>query len=163
MTFRELEAEVRIIARGLMAHGVKRGDRVSVWATNVPEWVILQFALAKIGAILVTVNTALRAQEIEYLLKQSETSTLLTIRGCRGVDYLDELRTIGAIGRSDAERAALLPNLARVILIGDDCPDDLVPYEHLRTAALENTDAVLRDAEAAVGLDEVINMQYTSG
>src|SRR5688572_33219607 len=114
MTFRELEAEVRIIARGLMAHGVKRGDRVSVWATNVPEWVVLQFALAKIGAILVTVNTALRAQEIEYLLRQSETSTLVTMRGFRGVDYLEELRAIGAIGRSGADRAKVLPSLKRV-------------------------------------------------
>ena len=58
----------------------------------MPEWIVLQFALAKIGAILVTVNTALRAQEIDYLLRQSETSTLVTIRGFRGVDYLDELR-----------------------------------------------------------------------
>src|SRR5688572_32117354 len=123
MTFRELEAEVRIIARGLMAHGVKRGDRVSVWATNVPEWVILQFALAKIGAILVTVNTALRAQEIEYLLRQSETSTLITIRGFRGVDYVQELRSVGAIGGNT------LPNLARVIFIGDDCPPGLTPFE----------------------------------
>ena len=64
----------------------------------MPEWIVLQFALAKIGAILVTVNTALRAHEIEYLLRQSETSTLVTIRGFRSVDYLDELRTIGAIG-----------------------------------------------------------------
>src|SRR5262245_31296738 len=97
-TFRALDDEARLIARGLIAHGVKPGDRVAVWATNVPEWIVLQFALAKVGAILVTVNTALRASEIEYLLRQSETSTLVTIRGFRGVDYLDELRTIGAIG-----------------------------------------------------------------
>src|SRR5262249_35495919 len=60
-TFAELESEARLIARGLMACGVERGERVALWATNVPEWVILQFALAKIGAVLVTVNTSLRA------------------------------------------------------------------------------------------------------
>jgi fatty-acyl-CoA synthase len=163
MTFRALDDEARVIARGLMAHGVKPGDRVAVWATNVPEWVVLQFALAKIGAILVTVNTALRAQEIEYLLRQSETSTLITICGFRGIDYLQELRAIGAIERTDAERATVLPSLERVILIGEDCPDDLTPYEHLREAAADTSDTVLRDAEAAVGLDDVINMQYTSG
>lgn len=64
-TFRALDDEARLLARGLVAQGVAPGDRVAVWATNVPEWVVLQFALAKIGAILVTVNTSLRAQEIE--------------------------------------------------------------------------------------------------
>src|SRR5688500_16664060 len=163
LTFAQLDDEARSIARGLVAHGVKPGDRVAVWATNVPEWVVLQFALAKIGAILVTVNTALRAQEIEYLLRQSETSTLITIYGFRGIDYLQELRAIGAIGRTDVERATVLLSLERVILIGEDCPDDLTPYEHLREAAADTSDTVLRDAEAAVGLDDVINMQYTSG
>ena len=92
-----------------MAHGVGRGDRVAVWATNVPEWIVLQFALAKIGAILVTVNTALRAHEIDYLLRQSETSTLVTIRGFRGVDYLDELRAIGALARVAARHRFATP------------------------------------------------------
>src|SRR6187397_907566 len=78
-TFSELNEEARFIARGLLACGVRPGDRVAVWATNVPEWIILQFALAKIGAILVTVNTSLRAREIEYLLRQSESESLFTI------------------------------------------------------------------------------------
>ena len=81
-----------MIARGLIASGIERGDRVAVWATNVPEWIVLQFALAKIGAILVTVNTSLRAREIEYLLRQSESETLFTIAGFKGVDYMAELR-----------------------------------------------------------------------
>lgn len=157
LTFRQLEDHTRRVARGLMAHGVTAGDRVAVWATNVPEWVALQFALAKIGAVLVTVNTALRGHEVEYLLRQSEASTLVTIRGFRSVDYLEELRAIGAVGGS------ALPNLARVILIGEDCPDDLIPYSHLADAADEIPVAALDAAEAAVGLDAVINMQYTSG
>ena len=114
LTFRALDDEARLVARGLVGHGVRPGDRVAVWATNVPEWVVLQFALAKIGAILVTVNTALRAQEIEYLLRQSETSTLVTIAGFRSVDYLAELRSIGAIG-SDDVRKERLPHLERVV------------------------------------------------
>ena len=64
-TFRELNDEARLVARGLMAEGVARGERVAVWATNVPEWIVLQFALAKIGAVLVTANTSLRAHEID--------------------------------------------------------------------------------------------------
>jgi fatty-acyl-CoA synthase len=69
LTFADLERQARQVARGLMPLGVARGDRVTVWATNVPEWIVLQFALAKIGAILVTANTSLRAREIEYLLR----------------------------------------------------------------------------------------------
>ena len=159
-TFRQLEDEARLIARGLMTAGVAKSDRVAVWATNVPEWVVLQFALAKIGAILVTVNTSLRAHEIEYLLRQSETSTLLTIHGFRTVNYLDELRAIGAMG-STGERS--LPRLERVFLIGDNCPDDLIPYARLRELASQTPDAALDAAERAVNPDDVINMQYTSG
>jgi fatty-acyl-CoA synthase len=146
-----------------MAHGVAPGDRVAVWATNVPEWIVLQFALAKIGAILVTVNTALRASEVEYLLRQSETSTLVTIRGFRSVDYLDELRSVGVLGQSAERRAAAWPLLQRVIFIGDDCPDGLIPFDRLRSEGRQTSEKTLDALESAVGLDDVINMQYTSG
>jgi fatty-acyl-CoA synthase len=159
-TFRELEAEARLIARGLMASGVERGDRVAVWATNVPEWIVLQFALAKIGAILVTVNTSLRAREIEYLLRQSETTVLFTIAGFKGVDYLAELREAGS-------------KLRHVFFIGDRASVDLstvalaevdaTPYSELRTRAVGVTERALDERESAVGVDDVINMQYTSG
>jgi fatty-acyl-CoA synthase len=70
--------------------------RVVVWATNVPEWIVLQFALAKIGAILVTANTSLRAKDIEYLIRQCEASTVISIQGFRDVDYVGALEAIGA-------------------------------------------------------------------
>src|SRR5205823_13918216 len=98
-TFEALEAEARTIARGLIASGVAPGERVVLWATNVPEWVVLQFAIAKIGAILVTANTSLRARDIDYLLRQSEASTLITIRGFRDVDYIRELELAGVRSR----------------------------------------------------------------
>ncbi len=116
-TFPELNDEASLVGRGLMAQGVRRGDHVAVWATNVPEWIVLQFALAKIGAILVTVNTSLRAAEIEYLLRQNETSTLVTIQGFRGVDYVDELRRIGAVDEN--VRRERFPHLQCIIYIGD--------------------------------------------
>ena len=179
LTFAGLEHEARLIARGLMALGVARGDRVTVWATNVPEWIVLQFALAKIGAILVTANTSLRAREIEYLLRQSQTSTLVTIGGFRSVNYLDELRAAGAIGGAaaafapgasapkeaghDQPGAGALPHLERVIYIGDGCPGGLTPYSALATLAGSVSDDALDARSAAVGLDDVINMQYTSG
>jgi fatty-acyl-CoA synthase len=154
-TFAELEREASLVARGLMAIGVKRGERVSLWATNVPEWVVLQFALAKIGAVLVTVNTSLRAGELDYLLRQSESDTLVLIRGFRNLDYLATAQEIGALDR-----------LARVILIGEPKPDDpssLIAYDALRETAPAVSDDDLAAREAEVGLDDVINMQYTSG
>jgi fatty-acyl-CoA synthase len=161
-TFRQLNDEARLVARGLIAQGIGRGDRVAVWATNVPEWIVLQFALAKIGAVLVTVNTSLRSAEIEYLLAQNETSTLVTIRGLRGVDYIDELRRAGALN-DDGGTPAKFPHLRRIIFIGGECPAGLIPYEAVRAAAHAVPDHHVAAAEAAVGLDDVINMQYTSG
>lgn len=160
LTFAELETEARLIARGLMACGVRRGERVALWATNVPEWVVLQFALAKLGAILVTVNTALRAHEVDYLLRQSEAATLITISGFKDVDYLGALREIGAVGD------VRLPDLKRVIFISradEVCPDGLLPYAELRARAQTISEATLDERERQVGLDDVINMQYTSG
>jgi fatty-acyl-CoA synthase len=150
-TFTDLEREARLIARGLMASGVGRGDRVAVWATNVPEWIVLQFALAKAGAILVTVNTSLRAREIEYLLRQSQACTLFTVTGFKGVDYMAEFREVNAAG------------VKQVFFIGDSCPSDATPYEELRTLATAVSEDALDERESAVGVDEVINMQYTSG
>jgi fatty-acyl-CoA synthase len=161
-TFRELNDEAVLVGRGLIAHGVQRGDRVALWATNVPEWIILQFALAKIGAILVTVNTSLKSAEIDYLLRQNETSTLITIGGFRGVDYLHELRQIGAIGDA-ARRRERFPHLQRVIFIGNGAPDDLVAYDDMRASAGQIPAADVAALEDAVGPDDVINMQYTSG
>ena len=157
-TFEGLEREARLIARGLIASGVERGDRVAVWATNVPEWIVLQFALAKIGAILVTVNTSLRAREIEYLLRQSESSTLFTIAGFKEVDYIEELREAGV-------------NLPRMFFIpfdsaqgkGEACPDGFTPYARLRQLAAAISESELDQRERLVGVDDVINMQYTSG
>jgi fatty-acyl-CoA synthase len=157
LSFAALEAEAKLIARGLMACGVERGERVALWATNVPEWVVLQFALAKIGAILVTVNTALRAHEMDYLLRQSEAATVIAIRGFKDVDYVGVLGEIGAVG------AARLPALKRAIFIGEECPDGMMPYAELRARAAEISEAQLAAREREIGLDDVINMQYTSG
>jgi fatty-acyl-CoA synthase len=155
-TFRDLDREARTIARGLIAAGVQRGERVVVWATNIPEWVVLQFALAKAGAILVTANTSLRARDIEYVLRQSEAATLITIRGFREVNYVEELERAGAA-------SGAIPGLERIIFIGADTPPGFLPYAQLRQLAAQVSDRELDARSAAVGVDDVINMQYTSG
>jgi fatty-acyl-CoA synthase len=158
-TFESLEREARTIARGLIALGVEPGERVVLWATNVPEWVVLQFALAKIGAILVTANTSLRSKDIDYLLRQSEAATLVTIRGFRDVSYVGALAEIGALGGT----SGAIPTLKRCIYIGADPPAGYIPYDALRANAAQVSEADLDACARNVGVDAVINMQYTSG
>jgi len=158
-TFAELEQEARLVAKGLIAHGVQPGERVVVWATNVPEWIVLQFALAKAGAILVTANTSLRAKEIDYLLRQSEAATIVTISGFRGVDYIAALEEIGA-------RRGGIPGLERLVFVsrGDEVvPPGFTDFRTLRADGAAVDDALLDARCAAVAIDDVINMQYTSG
>ena len=145
-TFGALAAEAWTIARGLVALGVSPGERVVVWATNVPEWVVLQFALAKIGAILVTANTSLRARDVEYLLRQSEAATLVTIRGFRDVDYIRELEIAGA-------GSGAIPALRRRIFIGD------APQRRNRSCRRAN----LRELRDIVHIAETVDGHESGG
>ena len=164
--FSQLEWISRQIAKGLLAVGINRGDRVAVWAPNVPEWVVLQFALAKIGAILVTVNTSLRAHELEYLLRQSEARTLVTVRGYKDLDYVETVFEI-VPELSASEDGALsckkLPFLRNVIYIGDEHPAGMIRYDSLLDRSAGTTDFEIERLGSAQSLDDVINMQYTSG
>jgi fatty-acyl-CoA synthase len=155
-TFAALEREARTIARGLIATGVEPGERVVVWATNVPEWIVLQFALAKIGAILVTANTSLRGPDIQYVLNQCGAATLVTIAGFRGLDYIAALDEIGVY-------AGRVPTLKRLIYIGADPPNGFMPYDELRDLASRTSETALDARSRALSPHDVINMQYTSG
>jgi len=93
-SYREFNALCDRVAKGLVAMGIGKGDHVAIWATNVPQWVILQFATAKIGAVLVTVNTNYKAVELEYLLNQSDATTLFLVSGFRDTDYVETLYTV---------------------------------------------------------------------
>lgn len=164
--FSQLESLARKVARGLLGLGIESGDRVALWAPNVPEWVVLQFALAKIGAILVTVNTSLRASEIEYLLKQSQTSTVITVAGVRDVDYVETIyEVIPELRRSDPGKlhSIKLPFLRNVIYIGGEHPDGMIRYDTLLEKAETVSEAQLDARMSVQQIDDVINMQYTSG
>ena len=164
--FSQLEWMARQIARGLLSVGIARGDRVALWAPNIPEWVVLQFALAKIGAVLVTVNTNLRASEIEYLLRQSETSTLITVARFRDIDYVETIYEIAPELRNAEEgnfHSVKFPYLRNVIYIGEDHPAGMIPYDSLLARSEQVSDEQLDAHSKMQDLDDVINMQYTSG
>jgi fatty-acyl-CoA synthase len=146
LTYRELEAQVRLVARGLMARGIAKGDRVGIWAPNRVEWVLLQYATATMGAILVNVNPAYKTAELEHALKQSEVGVLISARAFRTSSFaamIDEVR-----GRC--------PALREVIILEDG-------WQALVDGAAAVTDAQLREREATLEADDPINIQYTSG
>ena len=164
--FSQLEWLSRKIAKGLISLGIETGDRVALWAPNVPEWVVLQFALAKIGAVLVTVNTSLRAAEIEFLLKQSESGTLITVAGFRDVDYVETIFEVApelSVSEEGGLHSNKLPFLRNVIYIGNEHPDGMIRYDSLLERSEKVSDAELDARMGTQGLDTVINMQYTSG
>src|SRR3989441_9956464 len=123
LTFRQYQDEANRLAKGLLALGIEKGEHVAVWATNVPEWAMLEIALAKIGAVLVTVNTNYRAAEIEYVLKQGDITTLFMIEEFRSNSYVESLYHIAPELKNLADpvrerlQSAALPELKRVILI----------------------------------------------
>jgi fatty-acyl-CoA synthase len=153
MTYGEFHAAVEEVARGLLALGVEAGERVGIWSPNNAEWVTLQYATAKAGAILVNINPAYRTFELEYALQQSGVSTLVLAPRFRQADYLAMLDEV-------AER---LPALQRRIVLGHDAPTGAMSWDDLREAAGGASVDQLREREALLQFDDPINIQYTSG
>jgi fatty-acyl-CoA synthase len=145
-TYRELWDLVSRAARGLLARGVIKGDRVGIWAPNRFEWVVVQFATARIGAILVNVNPAYRTSELEYALRQSGVSFLLLARAFRQADY------VGMLG--DVKGAC--PDLRDALVLEDG-------WESLLRDGESVTEETLATIEAGLQCDDPINIQYTSG
>ena len=166
MTYREFGELVDNLAKGLMAMGVQKGEKVAIWATNVPYWVAFQFATAKIGAILLTVNTFYKKAELEYLLKQSECENLLLIDSFRDTDYVQtvyelvpELKTQerGYL-RSDA-----FPDLKRVCFLGQEKHRGMYSMPELLALSRVTSEEDYRARQASLDPHDVVNMQYTSG
>ena len=165
-TYPEFLQEVESAARGLLRLGVQKGDRVGIWATNYSEWVVTQFATAKIGAILVSINPSYRASELEYTLRQSECRTLLLIQGFRDCDYVATLQSIcpeSATSRPGELRSSNLPHLKNLIFIGERAPQSMFGWQELLEMGHRVPAEDLRRREAELEFDDPINIQYTSG
>ena len=165
-TYEQFRRDVDECAAALISLGVKAGDHVAVWATNVPEWFITFWATTKIGAVLVTVNTAYKIHEIEYLLKQSDTHTLVMIEFCKDINYKEiieelcpELKTLEP-GKPLYSKN--LPFLRNVVTVGFSMDGCLTYQQMLSRASLVPREEVRRRA-SQVSPDDVCNMQYTSG
>ena len=165
-TYTQFRDDVNECARALIAMGVKAGSHVAVWASNVPQWYIAFWATVKLGAVLVTVNTAYKIHEIEYLLRQSDSHTLIMTEGAKDCHYGEivaelcpELATLKAGQPLHAKR---LPFLRNVITVGYKQKGCLEWNEFMERAAQTPLSEVQRMA-ALVNKDDVCNMQYTSG
>ncbi len=165
-TYSEFRVDVDTFARSLIALGVKAGDHVAVWATNVPQWYIAFWATVKLGAVLVTMNTAYKIHEAEYLLRQSDTHTLVLIDGYREVSYVDIMKELcPELATSDPQkplRCKRLPFLRHIITVSSRQPGCLTWGDALALAERVPVEEVWRRA-AQVHPDDVCNMQYTSG
>lgn len=164
-TWKELNDEADLIARGMMSLGVKKGDHVAIWATNTPEWILTLFAAAKIGAVLVTVNTNFKIFELEYLLRQSDTKLLVMIGGFKNNDYvatvnelLPELKTTS--GEIESEH---LPFLKRVVFAGKETPEGMLNFEDLKILGGDFPVDIYEENKKTLNTHDVVNMQYTSG
>jgi len=170
-TYQQYRDQVDKVARGLMALGAKKGDHVAVWAINLPEWPLLQIAAAKAGLVLVTVNPAYRAAELEYVLKQGDVTALFFMGRVRDHDCLETLRSLVTPGKEHGEvTSERLPALRYLCLLGTP-PENLLTSEGWRPTLFREMVAggekvspeALSERQALTKPTDVTMMQYTSG
>ena len=167
-TWSELNERCNAVAKGLLSLGIKKDDKVAIWATNVPEWYEILLASAKIGAILVTVNTNYKEFELEYLLKQSDTKMLVMIDGVKNNSYVDTIDKLlpefrnSKKGDVDNQK---FPFLKKIVYCGtgNSTPRGFMNFEDIAKAGVNVTDEELNAVMDALDCHDVINMQYTSG
>jgi len=164
--WQQFNERCRQVAKGLLKLGIKKGDNLSIWAYNVPEWVTLQFATAKVGAVLVTVNTSYKSAELEYILNQSDSTTLFMVKSFKDTDYVATVNEVVpelATASPGKLETAGLPFLKNIVYIGAETPAGMLNFEDIVKLGESVSDAELAAVERTLDRHEVINMQYTSG
>jgi len=165
-TYAEFDKRVDDFAKGLLSMGLKKGDHLGIWATNVPDWNTILFACARLGVVCVTVNTGYKLHELEYLLKQSDLACLCVIDGFKDSDYVamvnelvPELKTAPR-GNLKSER---FPFLKYVVYIGQQKHRGMYSFNELLLLGQHSGEKEFRQIEASLDRNDVVNMQYTSG
>jgi fatty-acyl-CoA synthase len=166
LTYRQFREAVDQVARGLMALDINKGDRVGIWAMNYAEWIIVQFATAKIGAIMVNINPSYRTFELEYCLKQSEIKLLILQGRFKTSDYVGmfyETCPEAYESRPGRILSEKFPFLKTVVFMGDIPYNGMYQWDELLKKAERISQDELVEREEALDFDDAINIQYTSG
>ncbi len=162
----EFEAAVDQAARGLYATGIRPGNHVAVWATNVPEWLILQFATARIGAVLVAINPACRATELAFALRQSDARLLCLVDRFKTSNYLELFRqACPEIESHEApgQRCQAFPKLQQVVLLRGSTPRWAVAWDTLLERARDVASSAIAEMGKGLHPNDPVNIQFTSG
>lgn len=165
-TYSEFNQLCNKVAKSFLKMGIKKGDHIAIWATNVPEWLITLFASAKIGAVLVTVNTNYKVFELEYLLKQSDTNTLVLLDGFKDSNYIQIINELcpelknSEPGNFHSEK---LPYLKNVISVSNEKHPGMFSWDDIIEFGRDISDEELYNISNSLDCHDVINMQYTSG
>lgn len=165
-TYSEFNERVNLLAKGLLAIGLKKGDHLGIWATNVPDWLTFLFATAKIGVVLVTINTAYKSHELEYVMRQSDMKAIAIIDGFRDVDYIKTIYKLVPELKSHQRgnlKSKKFPHLKSVIYIGAAKHRGMYNIHELMLLGKHMPDSELEKVKKSLSSHDVINMQYTSG
>lgn len=166
LTWSELNQAAEKLAKGWLKLGIKKGDHVAIWATNIPEWLLTLFSTAKIGAILVTVNTNYKSFELEYLLRQSDTKALVLMDGFKDADYIKIINEVCpelSCANDGMIKSSKFPYLEHILYAGNNLPDGMIHFDKLYELGEEVSDDELNKIMNSLNCHDVINMQYTSG
>jgi len=166
MNYTEFAAEVHDVAKGLLALGIRPGEHVGIWATNLPEWTLLQFGAASIGAVLVTINPAYRSLELRYTLKQSDVVALFLTDRFKSSDYyaiLEEACPEMTQAHGGKLSCASFPRLRSAIAIKPDAPSRYGAWHTMIEAGRKTDDSELAAIDKTLRANDVVNIQYTSG
>ena len=165
-TYKEFDEETDRLAKAFIGIGIEKGEHVAVWSDNKREWLLSQFATGKMGGVLVTVNTSYQSSELEYLLEQSDATTLILGEEFKGTSYIEILNTV-CPELAMAEKGQLvskkLPHFKRVIVMSDNSYPGIYTWSEFESFAEKVSDSVLEERFHSMDPDDVINIQYTSG
>lgn len=165
-TYAQFNERVNDLAKGLLSIGVSKGDKVGIWANNVPDWLTFMFATAKIGAILVTINTNYKLSELEFLMKNADLHTICIIDGYRDSDYVNMIFELVPELKTSARghlRSENFPVLRNVVFIGPQKHRGMYNTPELLLLGANTADDELNRVKATITCHDVVNMQYTSG
>ncbi|WP_281863812.1 AMP-binding protein [Planomicrobium okeanokoites] len=165
-TYKEFDEETDRLAKAFMGIGIEKGEHVAIWSDNKREWLLSQFATGKMGGVLVTVNTSYQSSELEYLLKQSDSTTLILGEEFKGNNYIDIINTVCPElkeSRKGEIDSAVLPKFKRVIVMSENQYPGIFTWSEFEAFADRVSDEQLEERFQSMDPDDVINIQYTSG